>query len=149
MDLLQHLEIGNRREGLFSTMSPLQRLKASLAHLAKTSVWSWLQFITIVVLSAYAYIALNIRYTNAEEIRKLRTDVERLEHTYMALSDALQLRVQALESTTYVDVLAELQKRSTQVRPLIEAWQKNRDTNVNQRLQALERWRYRMEGNQP
>ena len=123
-------------------------IKHMFARLTTFVTGGWVQFTAIVMLMVYAYISLQIRYVNANEIARLREEVARAERVYRSGLDALDLRVQALEATTYVDVLAELQKRPVQNRAAIEAWMKNRDSITNERLRALELWRYRVEEKQ-
>jgi hypothetical protein len=122
-------------------------LKITLAKLAHITFWNWFQFVVVLLLSSYTFIASQVPYRNAEEISKLHTEIQQLERTYLALSESIQTRVQALESTTYVDVLSELKKRSPAQSTLaLERWEKNREAIIDKRLDTLERWRYTVDG---
>ena len=120
------------------------RLKSAFVVLARLPVWSVVKFFGVVMLVSYAYLAMQIRMTNAHELRRLRTDVEKLQLDYVVMTDSLQGRLQALEATTYVDIIQELEKKKL-LPPVLETWQKNRDALINRRLEALERRLYAVE----
>jgi uncharacterized membrane protein len=103
-------------------------------------MWSVVNFLGLLIVVSYSYFALEIKFRNASDIRDLRIQVDHLHEEYEALSHTVEARIQALESTTYVDLLHEVQKNN-HVPSVLETWQKNRDAAIIKRLDALERWR--------
>lgn len=131
-------------------MNLLTTVKAALTKMAGITFWNWFQLVVTVFLTTYIFVAFQVPHRNAEEIRELRAELERVEHVYIALSDSLQLRIQALESTTYVDVLAELKKQGAKSGSVaLERWEKNRAAVIDKRLDTLEKWRYSVDGKLP